>query len=83
VLKLDRVGIIDNFFDLGGHSYLVTETLGWIATQFHVNLSIVDFLANPRVTDLLKRKEEVRQEGGLPIRKSTWFRLWLHTPRVC
>jgi amino acid adenylation domain-containing protein len=62
VLKLERVGIVDNFFDLGGHSYLVTETLGCIADHFHVNLSIFDFLANPRVTDLLKRIEEVQQE---------------------
>ncbi len=61
VLKLERVGIVDNFFDLGGHSYLVTETLGCVADQFHVNLSIFDFLANPRVTDLLKRIEEVQQ----------------------
>lgn len=65
VLRLERVGILDNFFDLGGHSYLVTETLGRIADQFHVNLSIFDFLANPRVTDLLKRIEEVQQELGV------------------
>jgi amino acid adenylation domain-containing protein len=65
VLKLERVGIVDNFFDLGGHSYLVTETLGCIADQFHVNLSIFDFLANPRVTDLLKRIEEVQQEDAM------------------
>jgi hypothetical protein len=62
VLKLERVGIIDNFFDMGGHSYLVTETLGCIADQFHVSLSIFDFLANPTVTDLLKRIGEVQQE---------------------
>jgi amino acid adenylation domain-containing protein len=65
VLKLERVGIIDNFFDLGGHSYLVTETLGQIADHFHVHLSIFDFLANPRVTDLLKRIEEVQQEDAV------------------
>lgn len=65
VLKLERVGIIDNFFDLGGHSYLVTETLGRIADHFHVNLSIFDFLANPKVTDLLRRIEEVRQEEAV------------------
>jgi amino acid adenylation domain-containing protein len=62
VLKLERVGILDNFFDLGGHSYLVTETLGCIADQFQVHLSIFDFLANPKVTDLLRRIEEVQQE---------------------
>jgi amino acid adenylation domain-containing protein len=65
VLKLERVGIVDNFFDLGGHSYLVTETLGRIADHFHVNLSIFDFLANPKVTDLLKRIEEVQQEDAI------------------
>ncbi len=65
VLKLERVGIVDNFFDLGGHSYLVTETLGRIADHFHVNLSIFDFLANPKVTDLLKRIEEVQQADAI------------------
>jgi amino acid adenylation domain-containing protein len=65
VLKLERVGILDNFFDLGGHSYLVTETLGCIADQFHVHLSIFDFLANPKVTDLLKRIEEVQREDAM------------------
>lgn len=64
VLKLERVGVVDNFFDLGGHSYLMTEALGHIADQFHVNLSIFDFLANPKVTDLLKRIEEVQQEDA-------------------
>jgi hypothetical protein len=65
VLKLERVGIVDNFFDMGGHSYLVTETLGCIADEFHVHLSIFDFLANPSVADLLKRIEEVRQEEAM------------------
>ncbi len=65
ILKLERVGIVDNFFDMGGHSYLVTETLGCIADEFQVHLSIFDFLANPTVTDLLKRIEEVRQEDTI------------------
>jgi amino acid adenylation domain-containing protein len=65
ILKLDRVGIVDNFFDMGGHSYLVTETLGCIADEFQVHLSIFDFLANPSVTNLLKRIEEVRQEEAM------------------
>lgn len=65
ILKLDRVGILDNFFDMGGHSYLVTETLGYVAAEFQVHLSIFDFLANPTVTSLLKRIEEVRQEEAM------------------
>ena len=65
ILKLDRVGILDNFFDMGGHSYLVTETLGYVANEFQVHLSIFDFLANPTVTTLLKRIEEVRQEEAM------------------
>lgn len=42
VLGLERLGIHDNFFDLGGHSLLIVELLGRIRKQFGLDLSIVD-----------------------------------------
>jgi amino acid adenylation domain-containing protein len=40
VLRLDRIGVLDNFFDLGGHSLLATQVLSRINREFGVALSL-------------------------------------------
>ena len=52
VLKLDRVGILDSFFDLGGNSFLVTELLAELAESISSEISILDFLAGPSVAQI-------------------------------
>ncbi|UYQ65424.1 non-ribosomal peptide synthetase [Streptomyces peucetius] len=42
ILKLDGVGVHDNFFALGGHSMASMRLLGRIRTEFGVELSIRD-----------------------------------------
>ncbi|WP_217212980.1 non-ribosomal peptide synthetase [Streptomyces sp. AC550_RSS872] len=42
VLKLDSVGVHDNFFALGGHSMASMRLLGRIRTEFRAELSIRD-----------------------------------------
>jgi amino acid adenylation domain-containing protein len=49
VLRLDRVGIHDDFFDLGGHSLSATEVLSRAREVFSVNLPFAAFLAEPTV----------------------------------
>jgi len=44
VLKVERVGLKDNFFALGGHSLLVISVVGKIREAFSVSLSLHDFL---------------------------------------
>ena len=48
-LKLERVGIYDNFFNVGGNSFLLTEVLIPICINLQTSLSIADFLAGPTV----------------------------------
>src|SRR5205823_1594874 len=40
VLKVERVGIEDNFFDLGGHSLHLTQLAARIETSFNVRLAL-------------------------------------------
>ncbi|HEY9856591.1 MAG TPA: amino acid adenylation domain-containing protein [Stenomitos sp.] len=52
VLKVDRVGIHDHFFDLGGHSLLVTQVASRIYEAFGVSLAVRDLFMRPTVAAL-------------------------------
>ena len=52
VLRVEKVGIHDNFFDLGGHSLLVVKVHGKLREVFDRNLSIVDLFRFPTVASL-------------------------------
>ncbi|HEU5379576.1 MAG TPA: amino acid adenylation domain-containing protein [Ktedonobacteraceae bacterium] len=61
VLKLDHVEIHDNFFDLGGHSLLVTRVVSRIRDMFQVTLPVrAVFQANDvaELADILARHEK-------------------------
>lgn len=49
LLKIDRVGVIDNFFQLGGHSLLATRLLSRVYKDFEVNISLKDFFDNATI----------------------------------
>jgi len=52
VLGLDRVSIHDNFFDLGGHSLLVTRVIAYSWEAFSVELSLRQFFTTPTIAGL-------------------------------
>ena len=52
VLGLKRVGIHDNFFDLGGHSLIATQIIARIRNHFRVQLPLHGFLETPTVAGL-------------------------------
>ena len=49
VLEVDRVGVYENFFDLGGQSLLASDVISLIREVFSVNLPFATLLANPTV----------------------------------
>jgi len=52
LLGVDRVGIHDSFFELGGFSLLATQLTTRIREQFEVELSLRDVFASPTVDRL-------------------------------
>ncbi|MEW2813285.1 condensation domain-containing protein, partial [Streptomyces massasporeus] len=52
VLQLDRIGVHDNFFDLGGHSLLVTLAVARLVKALGRPVDVRDFFAHPTVAEL-------------------------------
>ncbi|NEP63509.1 MAG: amino acid adenylation domain-containing protein, partial [Symploca sp. SIO2G7] len=60
-LRLDRVGIEDNFFDLGGHSLLLVQILSKLQSIFNQKLSVVDMFQYPTVSALAQHLSQANQ----------------------
>jgi len=54
ILKLDSVGIHNNFFDLGGHSLVATEIVSQLLDVFQVELAIRSIFDSPTIDQLIK-----------------------------
>jgi amino acid adenylation domain-containing protein len=61
VLEVDKVGIHDNFFDLGGHSLLIIKVHSKLQKVFERDLSIVEMFKYPTISALT---EYLTQEPG-------------------
>ncbi|MEM7582349.1 MAG: amino acid adenylation domain-containing protein [Acidobacteriota bacterium] len=52
VLGVDRVGLDDNFFDLGGDSITLVQVHNQLRTTLNLEISIVQLFANPNLSAL-------------------------------
>lgn len=67
VLKIDRIGVTDNFFDLGGHSLLAVRAINRIKKELGLNTSVKTFFENPTIAALSK---QLKDKQYIPIEKS-------------
>lgn len=60
ILEVDRVGVFDSFFDLGGHSLLLAPLTLRVRDQFQLRIGMRDVLDRPTIAELAVRIEELR-----------------------
>ncbi|HEX7649525.1 MAG TPA: condensation domain-containing protein, partial [Noviherbaspirillum sp.] len=68
VLKLDRVGIHDNFFVLGGHSLLATQVISKLRNAFQIDLPLQALFDARTIQELAHRIEAAR---NVPVAQAT------------
>ncbi len=69
VLKLEKIGIHDNFFDLGGHSLLATQVMTRLRTVLELDIPLRTFFEHPTIQQLGQALDKeltpIFQENGL------------------
>jgi amino acid adenylation domain-containing protein len=63
-LGLERIGIHDSFFDLGGHSLSAMQMLARLRSEFEVELPLSALFAGPTVAQMADRVDAARQAGA-------------------
>ena len=68
VLRLERVGTRDSFFDLGGHSLLIVQAHAKLTTALQRELPIVDLFRFPTIESLARHLTPERRSASAPSR---------------
>jgi acyl carrier protein len=77
VLKLERIGIRDNFFDLGGHSLSATQIVSRVREAFRMELPLRKIFEQPTVEGMAQalleeHGEQIERTAGLLLQISSF-----------
>ncbi|MGH7831114.1 MAG: phosphopantetheine-binding protein, partial [Candidatus Binatia bacterium] len=64
VLKVEHVGIHDNFFDLGGHSLLATQVISRLREAFSLELPLLSLFDQPTVAEFAHVVEQAKYNSA-------------------
>ncbi len=67
VLKAERVGLHDNFFDLGGDSLSAAEFIAHFHASFEMELPMGTLFEAPTIASLASMVERISREGADPL----------------
>jgi myxalamid-type nonribosomal peptide synthetase MxaA len=65
VLEVEKIGVYDDFFALGGHSLLMTPLILKIRQMFQTKLSMREFFADPTIAELAQKIDKLREEQSV------------------
>ena len=68
VLKVETVGIQDNFFDLGGNSLLIAQAHQRLQSEFELQIPLVELFKYPSI-GLLAQWLSHREDNGTQLRE--------------
>ncbi len=66
LLGVERVGIHDDFFQLGGHSLLVAKLASRVRQALHVELPMVEVFKRPTIAALAEAAENAERAADVP-----------------
>ena len=62
ILRIEKIGIRDNFFKLGGYSLLATQVISRIRNNYNMDIPLRALFEHPTIEDLSKIVESLHQD---------------------